>query len=89
MDSANDLFFKQVYDNPNQETVVKIPSNRTIHEFINNIGFRDRAKKVFFQASGDKVLLRNPVKKSDLVNLGLENVTLESLFPWIKDSDTK
>lgn len=89
MDSDNDLFFKQIYDNANKETEVKIPPNRTTHELINNIGFRKNAKKVFFQASGNKVLFRNPVMKDDLVKLGLKDITLEKLFPSIKDSDVK
>ncbi len=89
MDSKNDLFFKQVYENANKEVKIDIEPERAIHEYINNIGFRGNAKKVFFQAHHDSVLLHNPVTKDDIFDAGLKGITLDKLFPWIKESVAK
>jgi len=83
MDSENSQIFEKAYNNPNG--IIEIDSKRRAQDFVNGFGFRNKARSIFFPtASGNRLMLNNPVRKSDLIKLNLENTTFEELYVDIR-----
>lgn len=83
-DSKNEIVFTYLYNNPNKridkkeiEKETKEPINKRLHNIINELGFSGELKKAFFSISKTSIEFRNPIKRKDLQDLGINWVELK------------
>lgn len=84
-ESENSRVFEDAYNNSNK--FIEIKSSRRAQDFVNAFGFTKNAKNLFFPISaGKRLMLNNPIRKKDLMELGLENFTLDNLLKDIREN---
>lgn len=82
-DSDNEIIFDYLYQHPNTkvsrkdiEAKSKRSIKKTMHKFVENIGFSGDLRRVFFEVSVDTIKLRNPVTRTMLKQIGIEELKL-------------
>lgn len=81
--SENDLVFNFLISHPNViysrkqiQEEIKQDINKEFHKIVENLGFKNDLKRVFFSISKNSIEFRNPVTKEDLKSLGLERIRI-------------
>ncbi len=84
-DEENDLVFRHLINNPNKpikkheiEKEIGRKLIKKIPKIINNLGFSGDLRKVFFGSSNQyQFYFRNPIRKEDLDNLGIDRIRIK------------
>lgn len=76
--SENAEVFEYVIERPNKEIKQKEIEKhigrsigKDLHKIVENLGFKGDVRKAFFRVSTDTILLRNPVTRAHLAELGI------------------
>jgi hypothetical protein len=84
-DSENDNVFGYIIRHPNKtigledvkSSLGKVDPKKDLSKIIENCGFTRELRKLFFNVSKTAVLFRNPIRRKDLQDLGLERLKLQ------------
>lgn len=82
--SENELIFAFLYDHPNQSFSLSDLEehtgeiNKSLHKVVENLGFRGDLKTVFFKVASDRILFRNPIRESQLKEVGIKKLNLKA-----------
>jgi len=89
-DDSNYRIFKYIYNHPRKRIFKKdIPTKKELTSVLDNLGFREELRKIFFPGSTkDSVLFRNPFCKKDLEEQGSKFNTIK-IKDVIKKIQTK
>jgi hypothetical protein len=88
-DGANDNFFAHVFENPAKRFTLKdlsangvLLNNKSLHKVVDELGFKGKLKKLFFNLTQDVVVFNNPVTRKDLLetNSIVSEAELSRLF---------
>lgn len=81
--SENDLVFSFLFDHPNQtfslkqiQEAIKVGITKDLHKIVENLGFKNDLKRVFFSVSKDSIQFRNSITKKDLEGLGIGRIKI-------------
>lgn len=81
--SENDLVFSFLFEHPNQtfslkqiQEEIKVGITKDLHKIVENLGFKNDLKRVFFSVSKDSIQFRNSITKKDLEGLGIGRIKI-------------
>ncbi len=91
LNSENDLFFLYVFNNPDKKIRVEEiekDANKTVGKNIgntlNDLGFKNEIRKLFFLTNKDTVIFRNFIPKDRLGNFGINQENLKKQISKLK-----
>lgn len=89
--SENDNFIDYILKNPNKKLTKKdfkdsgkITLNKKFSNILNDLGFKNELKKLFFDVSKTTIYFRDSVKEEELANLNVNKVKLEEEIKTLK-----
>ncbi len=91
VESENDHFFNYVFHNPNKLILreeIERNENATIgkdfHHILNDLGFRNELRKLFFEVSKNAVKFRNFIPKNRMEEFGIDSNKLTNNISKLK-----
>lgn len=80
--SQGEKYFEEIYNASPNSWSKPTAVTRATYALVNSFGFKDKAGDIFFPAvTSNSISVRRLVTRHDLKVLGLEEVTVQELFP--------
>ncbi|MFC1626849.1 hypothetical protein ACFL1P_01445 [Patescibacteria group bacterium] len=82
-DSENERVFTYLYLHPNKKISLEELQQhtgklaKTLHKIVENLGFKNEFKTVFFSVSKQSIQFRNPITKTDLEEIKISHLKLQ------------
>jgi len=82
--STNEIVFRYLYNNPNKQitksdletNATREPFSKSLHEIVQELGFKKDLKTVFFNVSKTNITFRNPISNKDLQDLDIKKIKI-------------